>query len=154
MLNPILSTSNTYASATYGATPDAVKQLPGLPLGVSASGEIFVKTDSAAGASTVTVEQAQYSGTAAFATPTGSTVATTAITIAAGEIGFIQNLAAAALYVKYGTGASSTSLSYILKGGDAAADGLGGSAYINDHIGVVTVAPASGTSNYVAWKDS
>lgn len=76
----------------------------------------------------------------------------TVFTLAAGEIGFIQNLDDVALAVKLGESASPTSLSLILQAGDAADDGKGGLTIIDNHIGVVSVAPMSGVARYIAWK--
>ena len=89
------------------------------------------------------------------AAPSNATIGTsdaTVFTLAAGEVGFIQNLDDAALAVKLGTGASTTSLSFILKAGSAASDGTGGMTYIEDYVGAVSVAAMSGTASYIAWK--
>jgi hypothetical protein len=83
---------------------------------------------------------------------TVQTAAATVFTLAAGEIGFIQNLDDAALAVKLGVSASTSSFSLILQAGDAADDGRGGLILIDNHIGVVSVAPMSGTARYIAWK--
>jgi len=58
----------------------------------------------------------------------------------------------AALAVKLGTSASTTSLSLILQAGTAADDGKGGFTYITDYVGAVSVAPMTGTARYIAWK--
>lgn len=76
----------------------------------------------------------------------------TVFTLAAGEKGFIQNLDDAAVYVKYGATASSTSFNYVLKAGTAANDGLGGVVVIDDWIGVVSIAAATGSPRVAAWK--
>lgn len=92
-----------------------------------------------------------------IAAPSNAAIATadgTVFTLAAGEVGFIQNLDDAALAVKLGTGASTTSLSMILQAGDAASDGKGGFTYITDYVGAVSVAAMSGTASYIAWKRS
>ncbi len=88
-------------------------------------------------------------------TPSTATIATsdaTVFTLAPGEVGFIQNLDDAALAVKLGAGASTTSLSLILQAGSAADDGKGGFNYITDYVGPVSVAAMSGTARYIAWK--
>lgn len=76
----------------------------------------------------------------------------TVFTLEKGEVGFIQNVDDVALHVKLGASASTTSFNYLLNAGDAAADGKGGYLVIDDYEGVVSVAPASGTASYIAWK--
>jgi hypothetical protein len=88
-------------------------------------------------------------------TPSTDAIATanaTVFTLAPGEIGFIQNLDDAALAVKYGASASTTSFSFILKAGSAADDGNGGLTYITDYTGPVSVAAMSGSPRFIAWK--
>lgn len=88
-------------------------------------------------------------------TPSTDTIATanaTVFTLAAGEIGFIQNLDDAALAVKFGASASTTSLHMILQAGSAADDGKGGFVYITDYVGAVSVAAMSGSPRFIAWK--
>jgi hypothetical protein len=87
--------------------------------------------------------------------PSNYTVATadgTVFTLAKGEVGFIQNLDDAALAVKFGATASTTSFNVILQAGSAAGYGTGGFIYVTDYVGVVSVAATSGTPNYIAWK--
>lgn len=89
------------------------------------------------------------------AAPSNAAIATdnaTVFTLAKGEVGFIQNLDDAALAVKLGASASTTSFSFILKAGSAANDGNGGLTYITDYVGPVSVAAMSGTASYIAWK--
>jgi hypothetical protein len=89
------------------------------------------------------------------AAPSTFTIATadaTVFTLAKGEVGFIQNLDDAALAVKLGASASTTSLNLILQAGTAADDGKGGFTYITDYTGAVSVAAMSGTARYIAWK--
>lgn len=76
----------------------------------------------------------------------------TVFTLASGEVGYIQNLATVGLAVRYGAGASPTSLCFVLNGGTGASDGTGGSLKIDDWIGPVSVAAMSGTASYLAWK--
>lgn len=76
----------------------------------------------------------------------------TVFTLAKGEVGFIQNLDDAALAVKLGATASTTSLNMILQAGTAADDGKGGFTYITDYTGAVSVAAMSGSPRYIAWK--
>ena len=89
------------------------------------------------------------------APPSNSTVGTsnaTVFTLSRNEVGFIQNLDDAALAVKLGASASTTSLSMILQAGSAADDGKGGFTYITDYTGEVSVCAMSGTARYIAWK--
>ena len=89
------------------------------------------------------------------AAPSNSTIGTanaTVFTLAKGEVGFIQNLDDAALAVKLGASASTTSFSMILQAGDAASDGKGGFTYITDYTGPVSVCALTGTASYIAWK--
>jgi len=83
---------------------------------------------------------------------TVGTTDSTVFTLAQGEVGFIQNLDDAALAVKLGESASTTSLSMILQAGTAADDGKGGFTYITDYIGPVSVAAMSGSPRFMAWK--
>lgn len=75
----------------------------------------------------------------------------TVLTIGVGQKGFIQNLDDAAVYVKYGTGASSASFSVVLKAGASANDGTGGSVVIDDWAGPVSIAAASGSPRVICW---
>lgn len=89
--------------------------------------------------------------------PSSFTVGTsdaTVFTLAAGEVGFIQNLDDAALAVKKGASASTSSFSYILAAGGATDDGTGGVVRIDDWIGAVSVAAMTGTARYIAWKQA
>lgn len=92
----------------------------------------------------------QYTGVPS--TFTIGTADATVFTLAAGEIGFIQNLDDAALAVKKGASASTTSLSFILAAGTAADDGKGGAVIINDWIGAVSVAAMTGSPRFIAYK--
>jgi len=76
----------------------------------------------------------------------------TVFTLAAGEVGFIQNLDDAAVYVKLGASASASDFSFVLKAGSAANDGLGGHAVIDDYVGIVSIAAAAGSPRVSAWK--
>lgn len=102
-------------------------------------------------ASTITTPK-QYAGV-----PSNFTIATvdgTVFTLAAGEVGFIQNLDTDGLAVKKGASASPTSLSLVLAAGTVADDGKGGNVQINDWVGVVSVAAMTGAARYIAWKQS
>jgi len=57
----------------------------------------------------------------------------------------IQNLAAVAVYVKLGAGASNADFSIVLKAGSAANDGTGGSFTDTSYTGIVTISAASGS---------
>jgi hypothetical protein len=76
----------------------------------------------------------------------------TAFTLAANEVGNIQNCDDAALYVKLGASASATDFNWVLKAGTAADDGTGGSIRINDWIGVVSIFAATGSPRAAAFK--
>lgn len=78
-------------------------------------------------------------------TPTLVTSDATTVTIGAGQKAFVQNWDDAAVYVKCGAGASSSSATYLLSAGTAANDGLGGSVMIDDFVGIVSFAAASGS---------
>ena len=84
--------------------------------------------------------------------PSNSAPITTAanITLAAGDKLFIQNLDTDALFVRRGTGATSSLFNYVLQAAGVADDGTGGAIIIDDFVGVVSFA---GTSpRYNAWK--
>jgi len=98
----------------------------------------------------ITTSAAQSAG--APSTFTIATANATVFTLARGEVGFIQNLDDAALAVKLGASASTTSLSMILQAGTAADDGKGGFTYITDYTGVVSVAAMTGSPRFIAWK--
>jgi hypothetical protein len=73
-------------------------------------------------------------------------------TLAAGEIGYIQNLNVNPIFVRRATGAATNAFHYALAPGVAVDDGTGGSLRITDHVGVVS---AVGTGfRAVAWKIS
>lgn len=96
-----------------------------------------------------TVTDRQYS---TVSTSTPVTADGTVFTLAAGEKGFLQNLDDVAVFVKLGAGASSSSFNLVLKAGSAADDGNGGSVSIEDWIGAVSIAAASGSPRVAAWK--
>lgn len=82
-----------------------------------------------------------------------STIATapgTVFTLFPGQIGQIQNLAAAALYVKYGASASSSSFTFILPACGTALDGTSPPVYIDCWLGAVSVKAAGGTESFLA----
>lgn len=84
----------------------------------------------------------------------GSSSSTTALA-AFGDRRFfsIQNLDTGALFVKFGSGATTSSYDIILKGGAGVADGSGGAIVEAGECvygGIITVA-SSGTPNYVAY---
>lgn len=84
--------------------------------------------------------------------PSNSGPITTAadITLAAGDKLEIQNLGVNPLFVRRGTGATTSLFNYVLQGAAANDDGTGGYKVIDDFVGVVSFA---GTSvRYNAWK--
>lgn len=85
-------------------------------------------------------------------TPSIATANADVGTLASGEKLVIQNLDTDALTVRYGTGASSTVFTFLLKGGTAADDGNGGSCVIDDWIGVVSVAAQTGSPRFIVSK--
>lgn len=98
--------------------------------------------------------QKQYAGV-----PSNFSIATadaTVFTLAAGEVGVIQNLhATVGLAVKKGASASASSFSFVLPPGAATDTGGGGKEKIEDWIGIVSVAACpSGTARYIAWKQA
>lgn len=67
-----------------------------------------------------------------------------------GDVLSVQNLGTNPLFVKRGSGASSSSLNYVLAGGTVNDDGKGGVLVIDDFVGTVSI---TGTSpRYLAWK--
>lgn len=98
--------------------------------------------------------QKQYAGV-----PSNFTIGTsdaTVFTLAAGEVGVIQNLhATVGLAVKKGASASASSFNFVLNPGSATDTGGGGREKIEDWVGVVSVAAIpSGTARYIAWKQA
>lgn len=124
-------------------TTPAGPLIPVVPYGLAADGTY---TENAASFSTAPT---QYSTVSTF-TPVTSDG--TVFTLAAGEKGFIQNIQNTALYVKYGASASSSSFNFVLKAGTAANDGNGGSVVIDDFVGAVSIAAATGSPRVAAWK--
>jgi len=99
-----------------------------------------------------TIDTKNFQGAGVPSSFTKATADGTVFTLAKGEVGFIQNLDDAALAVKLGASASTTSFNVILQAGSAADDGKGGFIYITDYVGAVSVAAMSGTASYIAWK--
>jgi hypothetical protein len=91
------------------------------------------------------------SGSPQYGAPVDTLVTSdgTAGTITAGGMALIQNLDDAAVYVKLGSGASSSNFSFVLSAGSAANDGLGGSREIINYAGIVTVAAATGSPRLI-----
>lgn len=126
--------------------------VPGSQVAGGAGAPVSVKIDQTTKGSTNGVQATQYSGVpSSFVVQTADQ---TVFTLAAGEIGFIQNLDDTALAVKKGANATTASFSLILKAGSAADDGNGGIVIIDDWIGAVSVAAMSGTARYIAWKQA
>lgn len=135
------------AAAAASATPSAASANPG----TDATKAIAVQF--VTGGKPLIQTPLQYTGV-----PSSYSILTadgTVFTLAAGEIGFIQNLSAdAPLAVKFGASASTSSLNLILKASTAASDGTGGFISIVNWIGVVSVAKMTGTASYLAWKQA
>lgn len=83
----------------------------------------------------VSVAEKQYT----TATPSIATADGEVGTIAAGGKMTLQNCGTGVVYVKRGTGASSSSFNWVLSACTAQDDGLGGSCEIADFIGVVSI---------------
>lgn len=66
---------------------------------------------------------------------------------------FVQNLATGALFVKYGTNASSSSFNFVLAGNTYANGGDGGSLSDQAYTGIVSVSGIT-TPNYISWERS
>lgn len=96
---------------------------------------------------TVPAQTSSAPSNSAILTPaTGSTIET----LAAGERLFVQNLDVTPLFVKRGAAASPTDFHYGLSACGAQDDCTGGSLWIEDHIGVVSIAGT--TPRFMAWK--
>ena len=84
----------------------------------------------------------------------GASTSATALAANSDRRGFsIQNLATAALFVKFGAGCTTSDYDVVLKGGAGAADGSGAAIVEMGetvYMGIITVA-ASGTPSYVAY---
>lgn len=78
------------------------------------------------------------------------TTGVTVFTLLPGQVGQIQNLAAVALYVKYGAGCTTSSFSFILPACAVALDGTSPPVFIDCWLGAVSVVAASGTASYLA----
>lgn len=123
--------------------------------GKDASGTtIFLKTFSGDGSSgspyIFSSALPQFSNIPSTATIT--TIAGDLFTLAAGEIGYVQNLGINPLYIRRATGATTSAFHYLLSGCNTQDDGTGGTLIIDDHIGIVSI---SGTSpRCIAWKIS
>lgn len=141
----------TQIDQTTPGTTNGVQVNAALPAGANVIGKVSI--DQTTAGATNAVQSKQYTGTPSnFAV--GSTDQTV-FTLAAGEIGFIQNLSSdAALAVKKGASASTSSFNFILATGSANDDGKGGAVRIDDWVGVVSVAKISGTARYIAWKQA
>jgi hypothetical protein len=83
-------------------------------------------------------------------TPVIGTANGTVFTLAAGQIGILQNQDDAALYVRYGGVASATEYHYVLPACVAAKDGTSPALVIDSWIGIVSVLAAAGTASYTA----
>ncbi len=155
--NKILTSANNGLSVTnlYGDDTIPTMTLAGVPLGTSdgtATGELVVKVKSVGGggsSSTTPTYVAAKQYTASTA-PSILTANGDVFTLTAGQKGIIQNLDDAALAVRYGTGASATVFTFILRAGSAANDGNGPILVIDDWVGVVSVFAMVGVASYTA----
>lgn len=118
------------------------------PLNADENGNLMVNDRLKTTADQITILPKQYSTQSTF---TPVTAPGTVFTIAAGQKGVIQNLAAAALYVKLGATASSSSFSFILPGCTIALDGTSPRVDIDDFVGAVSIKAATGTENALAY---
>lgn len=162
--NAPVADNTTVASATAATGIGLWKRLVNLGIAILAKLP-SLGTAGTASTNVITV-QGIASGTPAAVTNAGKqytgipssfafqTAAATVFTLAAGEVGFIQNCDDAALAVKKGASASTTSLSMILKACAAQDDGSGGYVVIKDWVGAVSVAAMAGTARYLAWKQA
>lgn len=107
-----------------------------------------VASDGGYTSSGITVGSRQYSSA-----PSSFAIRTSAdgITVGAGQKVFIQNLSTTALGVKYGAGATTSSISLVLRAGTANDDGQGGSVIIDDFIGTITTVAMTGSPRFVMW---
>lgn len=97
----------------------------------------------------ISADPKQYT-TVSTATPI--TADGTVFTIAAGEKGVIQNLDDAEVYIKLGASASSSSFNFVLPASTSANDGTSPPYQIDDYIGVVSIAAATGSPRVSAYK--
>jgi hypothetical protein len=126
---------------------------PVVQLGIDPSGQAQPMAVDAAGRALGKGAQSSAAPTNTAGTPFGALSADGSVfTLAAGETGFIQNHDDAVLNFKLGASCSTTSYSGKLKACSAAADGSGGYIKIENWIGVVSVAAATGTPSLSAWK--
>lgn len=144
-----------YGQTNNGSNGATIPSKTGAVGGKDSNGKLRTLSTTTAGVLYVssTTAPLQYTGT-----PSSYAILSadgTVFTLAAGEIGFIQNLSAdAPLAVKYGASASTTSLNFILAAGTADSDGKGGAIRIDNWVGVVSVAKMTGTGKYLAWKQA
>jgi hypothetical protein len=141
--NAIATTENDGSTArlSWGATT--------LTGGTNAS--LATSINQSSPGSTNAIQTKQYAGVPSAFSP--ATADGTVFTLAAGEIGFIQNLSAdAPLAVKKGASASTSSFNLVLAACTVQDDGKGGFVTIDDWIGIVSVAKITGTGRYIAYK--
>lgn len=159
---PIKAVDNgdgTYSLSTSGTAPVGGATAANQATQITAEQGILAKLPASLGAkapsASLSAVGAQSSAAPTNAATTPFTVLTAdgdVFTLAAGEIGYIQNHDDAVLNFKLGTGASPSSLSGRLKACVAQDDASGGDITIKSWIGVVSVAAVSGTPRYSAWK--
>ena len=86
----------------------------------------------------------------ATATPVIGTAEGTIATLVPGQILVIQNLSVEALYVRLGGTASATVFHYVIPACSAAKDGSSPPFYIDNWLGIVSVAKVAAEPSYVA----
>lgn len=152
-VNVTLSSSVVSApGATPSPSPYKVLNVQGSATGIPMP-VVGPATNTELRASALPVAAAEKQWTGVPSNFTIGTTDATVFTLAAGEIGFIQNLSAdAPLAVKYGASASTSSFTFILAKGGGASDGSGGAVWITNWVGVVSVAKMTGTASYIASK--
>lgn len=119
---------------------------PVVQLGIDADGQARPIAVSDEGALSV-------AASANSATPSNASISTTSATVftlEAGEVGYIQNLKDAVLYVRLATAASDTAFHLVLPACVAAGDGSSYPLKIESHMGPVSVYGAA--PSYIAWK--
>lgn len=126
--------------------------LPTPIVGITSAGAAVPIEASSDGSLNVASTPLQYTGVPSTAA-TAST-SKTVFTLAAGERGFIQNLDTNALFVRLAAACTTSTFSFVLQAGNVSLDGKGGIAEDIDTIGAISVAPATGTGLYMAWKQA
>lgn len=156
--NPVQVGATVYAPTglpadfTTGLVERIIADLKGILYVHQADLQRRAQHGDASGGDAVTNYRPQY-GTVSNFTPTTPSTGTTVFTLAAGEVGYIQNTSGTnPLFVKLGASATTSSYNQVLKAGSGAADGNGGVIVIDNYIGAVSVAGT--TPTLIAYKVS